>query len=165
MKKYYADKRSLKFLRAATLLIIACIIIALKYLLYYLEEHFPDYFSIPQITVPEIIIWAVIILLVTAYVIFLMIILPLWYRSVSYTVSAEEIVIRSGIFIKNTSCIKMSAVQYTTAVCMPLSKYTSFNFLFINAYGGRLVCTFLSSSDMEEIAKIIRQSLVSRGGL
>ena len=59
----------------------------------------------------------------------------------------------------------MSAVQYTTAVSMPLSKYTSFNFLFINAYGGRLVCTFLSSSDMEEIAKIIRQSLVSRGGL
>ena len=59
----------------------------------------------------------------------------------------------------------MSAVQYTTAVCMPLSKYTSFNFLFINAYGGRLVCTFLSSSDMEEIAKKIQQSLVSRGGL
>lgn len=165
MKKYYADKKSLKFLRATTFLIIACIIIALKYLLYYLEEHFPAYFSLPKITVPEIIIWAVIILLVTAYVVFLMIILPLWYRSVSYSVSAEEIVIRSGIFVKNTSCIKMSAVQYTTAVSMPLSKYTSFNFLFINAYGGRLVCPFLSSLDMEEIAKKIQQSLVSRGGL
>lgn len=165
MKKYYADKKSLKFLRALTLLIIAIIIIALKYLLYYLEDHFPDYFSIPQITIPEIIVWAVIILLVTAYVIFLMIILPLWYRSVSYTVSSEEIVICSGILTKNTSCIKMSAIQYTTSVSMPLSKYTSFNFLFINAYGGRLVCPFLSSLDMEEIAKKIRQSLVSRGGL
>lgn len=165
MKKYYADKKSLKFLRAATLLIIACIIIVLKYLLYYLEEHFPDYFSLPQITVPEIIVWAVIILLVTAYVFFLMIILPLWYRSVSYTVSSEEIVIRTGIFVKNTSCIKMSAVQYTTAVCMPLSKYTSFNFLFINAYGGRLVCPFLSAADMEEISKKIRHSIASRGGL
>lgn len=165
MKKYYADRKSLKFLRVFTFLLIICIITALKYLLNFLEAKYPDYFAIAKMTVPEIIIWIFIGLLVTAYVIFLMIILPLWYRSVSYTVSAEEIVIRSGIFIKNTSCIKMSAVQYTTSVCMPLSKYTSFNFLFINAYGGRLVCTFLSSSDMEEIAKKIQQSLVSRGGL
>ena len=165
MKKYYADRKSLKFLRAATLLLIVCIIIGLKYLLYYLQEHFPAYFSLPKITVPEIIIWAVIILLVTAYVIFLMIILPLWYRSVSYSVSADEIILHSGIFFKNTSYIKMSAVQYTTSISMPLSSYTSFNFLLINAYGGRLVCCFLSVSDMEEISKKIQHALSSRGGL
>lgn len=165
MKKYYADRKSLKFLRAATFLLIACIIIVLKYLLIYLEGRFPDYFALPKISVPEIIAWALVILLVTAYVIFLMIILPLWYRSVSYMVSSEEIIIRSGVFVRNTVCIKTSAVQYTTAVSLPLAKYTGFNFLFINAYGGRLLCYFLSSADMEEIDKKIRQAIVSRGGI
>ncbi len=165
MKKYYADKKSLKFLRVMTFLVISAIIIALKYLLDYLEQRFPDYFSLPKVTVPEIIIWAIVILLVTAYVIFLMIILPLWYRSVSYTVSADEIVIKTGIFVKNTCYIKMSSVQYTTAISMPFSEYTSFNFLLISAYGGRLICFFLSSSDMAEISRKIRQALSSRGGL
>ena len=165
MKKYYADKKSLKFLRVMTFFIISGIIIALKYLLDYLEERFPDYFSLPQITVPEIIIWAVVILLVTAYVVFLMIILPLWYRSVSYSVSADEIILKSGIFVKNTCYIKMSSVQYTTAISMPFSQYTSFNFLLISAYGGRLICFFLSHSDMAEITKKIQQSLSTRGGL
>ena len=165
MKKYYADRKSLKFLRVFTFLLIICIITALKYLLYFLEARYPDYFAIPKFTVPEIIIWILIGLLVTAYVIFLMIILPLWYRSVSYTLSADEIIIRSGVYFSNTVYVKMSSVQYTTTVSMPLSKYTSFNFLLINAYGGRLVMMFLSHSDMEEIHKKIRTYLSSRGGL
>jgi len=165
MKKYYADRKSLKFLRVFTFLLIIYIITALKYLLYFLEARYPDYFAIPKFTVPEIIIWILIGLLVTAYVIFLMIILPLWYRSVSYTLSADEIIIRSGVFFSNTVYVKMSSVQYTTTVSMPLSKYTSFNFLLINAYGGRLVMMFLSHSDMEEIHKKIRTYLSSRGGL
>ncbi len=165
MKKYYADKKSLKFLRVMTFLIISGIIIALNYLLEYLENRFPDYFSIPKVTIPEIIIWAIVILLLTAYVIFLMIILPLWYRSVSYEVSSDEVIIKSGIFVKNTCYIKMSSIQYTTAISMPLARYTSFNFLLISAYGGRLICFFLSSSDMAEISRKIQQALSSRGGL
>ncbi len=165
MKKYYADKKSLKFLRVVTFFIIVCIIIALKYLLYFLEARYPDYFAIAKFTVPEIIIWIFIGLLVTAYVVFLMIILPLWYRSVSYTLSSDEIVLRSGVFFHNTIYVKMSAVQYITTVSMPFSKHTSFNFLLINAYGGRLVMMFLSHSDMEEIYKKIQSYLSSRGGL
>lgn len=165
MKKYYADKKSLKFLRVMTFLIISGIIIALNYLLEYLENRFPDYFSIPKVTIPEIIIWAIVILLLTAYVIFLMIILPLWYRSVSYEVSSDEVIIKSGIFVKNTCYIKMSSIQYTTAISMPFARYTSFNFLLISAYGGRLICFFLSSSDMAEISRKIQQALSSRGGL
>ncbi len=165
MKKYYMDRRSLNFLRVFTFLIIICIIIGLKYLLYYLEGRYPEYFEPVKITVPEIIVWIFVILLVTAYVVFLMIILPLWYRSVSYTVSADEIVLRSGVFFKNTTYLKMSSVQYTATVSMPLSTYTSFNFLLINAYGGRLAMMFLSRSDMEEIHKKIQSYLRSRGGL
>ena len=165
MKKYYADKKSLNFLRVFTFIIIICIIIGLKYLLYYLEQRYPDYFLPMKFTVPEKIIWIFIALLITAYVVFLIIILPLWYRTVCYTVSADEIVLRSGLFFQNTTYIKMSSVQYTTAIRMPLSKYTSFNFLLINAYGGRLMMSFLSHSDLTEIDKKIQQNLRSRGGL
>jgi len=165
MKKYYADRKSLKFLRVFTFLLIICIIIALKYLLYFLEAKFPDYFAIAKVTVPEIIVWIFAALLVTAYVVFLLIILPLWYRSVSYTLSSDEIIIRSGVFMNTSTYVKMSAVQYITTVSMPFSRYTSFNFLLINAYGGQLAMMFLSRSDMEDIYKKIQSYLSSRGGL
>lgn len=165
MKKYYADKKSLNFLRVVTFFIIIGIIIGLKYLLYYLENRFPDYFLPVKVTVPEIIVWIFIALLVAVYVIFLLLILPLWYRSVYYIVSDDEIVIHSGIFFKNTIYVKIAAVQYVTELRMPFSKHTSFNFLLINAYGGRLIMMFLSLSDLEEIHKKIQMFLRSRGGL
>ncbi len=165
MKKYYADRKSLKFLRVFTFLLIICIIIALKYLLYFLEAKYPDYFALAKVTVPEIIVWIFAALLVTAYVVFLLIILPLWYRSVSYTLSSDEIIIRSGVFMNTATYVKMSAVQYITTVSLPFSRYTSFNFLLINAYGGQLAMMFLSRSDMEDIYKKVQSYLSSRGGL
>jgi len=165
MKKYYADKKSLNFLRVITFIIIICITTALKYLLYYLEQRYPDYYLPSRFTVPEIIVWIIIAVLITAYVVFLFIILPMWYRSVCYIVSADEIFIRSGVLFKNTTYVKISAVQYTATVKCPLSKYTSFNFLLINAYGGRLAMMFLSTSDLEKISKNIQTYLRDRGGL
>ena len=77
MKKYYADKKSLNFLRVITFIIIICITTALKYLLYYLEQRYPDYYLPSRFTVPEIIVWIIIAVLITAYVVFLFIILPM----------------------------------------------------------------------------------------
>lgn len=165
MKKYYADKKSLNFLRVFTFVIIIGIIIALKYLQYYLERRYPDYYLPAKITVPEIIIWTAIVFLITAYVIFLFIILPMWYRSVCYMISPTDIIIKSGVIFKNTTYVKISTVQYTATVKCPLSKHTSFNFLLINAYGGRLAMMFLSNSDLEEIGRKIQTSLRDRGGL
>lgn len=165
MKKYYADKRSLNFLRVVIFLIIICITIAIKYLLYYLEGRYPEYYLPTKFTVPEIIAWILIAVLITAYVVFLFIILPMWYRSVCYIVSADEIIIKSGVIFSSTTYVKISSVQYTTTVKCPLSKYTSFNFLLINAYGGRLIMMFLSSSDLEKINRKIQSYLKDRGGL
>lgn len=165
MKKYYMDKKSVNFLRVVIFVIINCITIAIKYLLYYFERQYPEYYLPTKFTVPEIIDWILIAVLITAYVVFLFIILPMWYRSVCYVVSADEIIIRSGIIFSNTTYVKISSVQYTATVKCPLSKHTSFNFLLINAYGGRLILTFLSSSDMEKINKKIQSYLRDRGGL
>lgn len=165
MKKYYMDKKSLNFLRVVTFIIIICITIALKYLLYYLEKHYPEYYLPTKFTIPEIIVWILIAVLITAYVVFLFIILPMWYRSVCFVVSTDEIIIRSGAIFSNTTYVKISSIQYTATVKCPLSKYTSFNFLLINAYGGRLIMMFLSSSDLEKINRKIQSYLKDRGGL
>ena len=165
MKKNYADKKSLNFLRVVTFVIIICIIVALKYLMYYMEQRYPEYYLPTKFTVPEIIVWIIIAALITAYVVFLFIILPMWYSSVCYMVSSDEIVIRSGVIFKNTTYVKTDSVQYTAMVKCPLSKHTSFNFLLINAYGGKLAMMFLSSSELEEINKKIQSCLKEEGGL
>ena len=163
MKKYKSDNSSIKFLRVFIIVIIICIIIAIKYLLYYIERS-DKYFTIES-NAPEIIGWIFIAALITAYVVFLFIILPMWYRSVYYVITPDEIIIKSGAIFKNTTYIKISTVQYISTVKCPLSEYTSFNFLLINAYGGRLAMMFLSVSDLEEISKKIQSYLRDRGGL
>lgn len=165
MKKYYADKTSLKFLQVIIMLMIICIIIGLKYLLYYFERRYSDYYLSTRFTVSEVIIWILIAALITGYVVFLFIILPMWYRSVSYAIGPDEIIISSGVIFRNTTYVKIASVQYTATVKCPLSAYTSFNFLLINAYGGRLALMFLSLSSLEEIDKKIQLYLRDRGGL
>lgn len=160
MKKYNADIKSLNFLRVFIFILTICIILLLKYLSYYFVSRYQTCFYFIEIAARILSI-----LLLTAYVVFVLIILPLWYRSVSYTLTPDEIILRSGIVFKNTTYIKMSSVQYITTVMMPFSRQTSFNFLLINAYGGIRSCVFLSVSDMEEISKKIQFYLSSRGGI
>lgn len=165
MKKYYADKKSLKFLRVVTLVIMICIIILIKYSLYYIKRRFSEIYNQSNTVDYEIMVWVLVAALITAYVVFLFIILPMWYRSVSYVITQDEIIISSGVIFRNKTYVKISSVQYTATVRCPLSNQTSFNFLLINAYGGRLVMMFLSSSDMEKINNKIQSYLKDRGGL
>ncbi len=165
MKKYYADKKSLNFLRVTVFIILIGLILGLKYLLYYIENKFPQLVLKPEISVPAIVIWSLMAALAIAYVVIIIIILPMWYNSLCYMVSNEEIIINAGIFMKNKQYMKISSVQYTTVLSMPLSKFTSFNFLVISAHGGRLMCMFLSQKDADEMAAKIQSALKSRGGL
>lgn len=165
MKKYYTDKKSLTFLRVVTLIIIICIIYGLKYLMYYLRQKYPKYFVTINVTIPEIVVWSLIAIFVIAYVLFILIILPLWYTTVSYALTDEEIIAKYGLFAKVRQYMKLSAVQYITRLSFPFSKYTSFNFIFVNALGGRLVLMFLSDKDAKEIALQIDRYLKSRAGL
>jgi membrane protein YdbS with pleckstrin-like domain len=165
MKKYYTDKKSLIFLRVVTLIIIICIICGLKFLMYYFQQKYPNYFITIDITIPEIVVWSLIAVFVTAYVLFILIILPLWYTTVSYALTDEEIIAKYGLFAKVRQYMKLSAVQYITRLSFPFSKYTSFNFIFVNALGGRLVLMFLSDKDANEITSQIDKYLKSRAGL
>lgn len=155
MKKYYADKRSLNILRVILFVILIVINIALKYLLYILEMRYPEYFAQAKSTVPEIIIWGIMIAIVVIYVLYILIYLPILYNSINYFIGKNDISSVSGVFFKTKRYMKMTSIQYVTKITTPLSKYTGLNFLVISAHGGRILFTFLSKSDAEEISSYI----------
>lgn len=162
MKKYYADRKSLNLLRVVVFVLLVAIIFGLKYLLFWLEQKYPDYFIPVETTIPEIIIWSVIILLAAAYVLYILIYLPLWYNSINYYVSDSDLVSVSGIFMKSRKYMRLSSVLYVTAISAPFAKYTSFNFLVMSAHGGRMMFMFLSKSDMDEISAFILKDIRNR---
>ncbi len=165
MKKYFADKHCIIYLRVLSFILILCLIGILNYGLDYIKEKFPQYFLSAEISVPEIVVWAVIIVFIIAYVLFLVIILPLWLATLSYIIYTDEIEVRYGLWSKNRKYMKLSAIQYTTKVSFPLSKFTCLNFVFLHALGGRLSLMFLNDRDAEKIVKKIDNYILSRGGL
>lgn len=155
MKKYYADKRSLNILRVITFILLIVINICLKYLLYMLEMRYPEYFAQAKSTIPEIIIWGIMIAVIIIYVLYILIYLPVLYNSINYYVGKNDIASISGVLFKSKRYMKMSSIQYVTKITTPLSKYTGLNFIVISAHGGRMAFTFLSKSDADEITSYI----------
>jgi len=156
LKQYYSDKRTLNILNVINILLFICIIIGLIYKMYSIKELF---------RVTELIVEIVVFTLITAYAILAFVMLPIWYRSLCYCVSSEEIIIYSGVIVKRTTYIKTDLIQYTTVVKSPACFGANFNFLLMNVCGKRLVMKFLSLQDMEEINKIIQSKLESKGSL
>lgn len=162
MKRYYADRNSLNVLRVISLILLIVIGIVLKYVLYILEERFPDYFAIKENTVAEIIIWSLMALFAVIYILYILIFLPLWYNNARYYVTDKDIVARTGVLVKNVQYMKLSAVQYTTKISAPFSRHSGFNFIVFNGYGGRMMFTFLSQTDSDEITSYVRQNIEKR---
>lgn len=147
MNKYYSDKTILKILIVINVIMLICIIIALIYKLYYKNT----YNAVVE-PIPERVTFALII--VYAFLAFVM--LPIWYCSLNYSVSHEEIIIQSGVFIKKVIRLRTSDVQYVTIVKCRILPKVNLNILLMNVYGKMLVMRFLSSDDLEEIVRIIR---------
>lgn len=162
MKKYYADRNSLNILRVLSLILLIVIGIVLKYVLYILQKRYPDYFAIEGNTVAEVIIWSIMILFTAVYILYILILLPLWYNNARYYVTDKDIIARTGVLVKNVQYMKLSAVQYTTKISAPLGRHTGFNFIMFNGYGGRMMFIFLSQKDADEITKTVRRSIVKR---
>lgn len=162
MKKYYADRNSLNILRVLSLILLIVIGIVLKYVLYILQKRYPDYFAIEGNTVAELIIWSLMIIFTAIYIVYILILLPLWYNNARYYVTEKDIIARTGVLVKNVQYMKLSAVQYTTKISAPLGRRMGFNFVIFNGYGGRLTFMFLSQKDADEITKKVRRSIVQK---
>lgn len=147
MNKYYSDKKVLKILFVINVMLLICIIIALIYKMYYKST----YNAVVE-PIPERVTFALIIV----YAVLAFVMLPIWYHSLNYSVSHEEIIIQSGVFIKKVIRLRTSAVQYVTIVKCRILPKVNLNILLMSVYGKMLVMRFLSSDDLEEIVRIVR---------
>lgn len=145
MKKYYADKNSMNLMRIA-LLIVALLLIGAVY--YFLFDRF--------VLAAKIAITAI----ASIYAAAALIILPVWYKSVSCCVSSETVSICTGIFIKSNMLVRVSSIQHVILVTTPFSKYTGMNFVTLNFLGGFAVLPFLSHSDALEIYSKIQRAII-----
>lgn len=157
MKKYYADRKSLNILRVLAFLLLIVIGIALKYVLYITEKKFPEYFS-SGVNAVEIVVWCIAGAFALVYILYILIILPLWYNNARYYVTDKDIIARTGVLVKNKQYMKLSAIQYTTRISAPLGRKSGFNFIIFNGYGGRLIFTFLSKNDADDITRLIQKN-------
>ncbi|MDE7293367.1 MAG: PH domain-containing protein [Oscillospiraceae bacterium] len=166
-KTYYSAPKGRVFLSAAAFLITIGAMIALNVLRLYLVDRFGPYINeisgLP-ITAPAEpvmpfsakVVSAIMIIVAALYVIFIVILLPMWYKSFKFVVNEKEIISYSGIFSRTFRIMKLSAVQHVSRISLPLSRITCFNFVSVNALGGRLVFMFLSEKDCAEIMKMFR---------
>lgn len=146
MKRYLADRTSLNIIRLVILIIMAVIILASYYYLSFIP----------------VLMWIIIILSALTGIFIGSIYLPLYFKSAGYYINADKIVKKTGVFIKTNQCMKVSSIQYITSLTTPFSMHTGFNFIILNAFGGKLILPFLSKRDMEEINSFIFDKIKSR---
>ena len=146
MKRYLADKTSLNIMRLVILILTTVII----FLSYYYLDFLPWLMWIISIAAA-----AVGIFTVSFY-------LPMYFKSAGYYINSDKIVKKTGVFIKVNQCMRVESVQYITSVTTPFSKLTGFNFIILNAFGGKLILAFLSKKDMQEIHSFIFSKIKKR---
>lgn len=134
MKNYLPDKNCLVTLRIIITFISMILLIAVRY------------FITAKILVILIstIIGAGAFFIMFAY-------LPLFIKSVRYTVTENEIIKSSGVVMKFHQSVHYSSIQYTNIITTPFSQYTGLNFIICFVYGGQLRLMFLNHKDAREI--------------
>jgi len=143
MKKYYPNKTALKMLKILFFLVALILTCVAKLYL----------------SVYPMIMFLVIGLFWTLFVLVALISLPIFFSKTYYFVSTNEVAKQSGIFFESNQLMRVSSIQYISTVATPLSKYTGFNFIKLNALGGYLVLLFLSKSDADDMTATISASL------
>ena len=157
MRVYHSDHRGRHFISLAAFLLTIVILLILNVLRLYVREKYPQY--LPDMTIvkslPEKVISALMIVLAAVYLVFIVIILPIWYKTFKYVINNGKITSYSGLFSRSYRIMRISSIQHASVLSMPMSKYTSFNFISLNALGGNMLMLFLSDKDCMEILKLV----------
>lgn len=144
MKQYYASRRAQHILQVSVPVLALLLIGFMWYFLPFLYRW---------------LLWALSILLGGAAAVVSVVILPLWFDSVSYVVSDTHIIKRSGFVFMREQIMRTDALQYWGAISSPAPEKTGLGFLPLHAYGGSMVLVFLNGRDMEEIQAFLRQKV------
>ena len=96
MKQYTADRQAQRVLQAATPMAAAILL----FLIWYFLAILPDW-----------LLWTLTVLLLLAAILMAVLLIPMWFNTVSYTVSATHITKRCGIiFLRATAGVLNSNV-------------------------------------------------------
>lgn len=155
-RNYSSDPNGRKFISVTAFLLTIVLLVLLNILRLYAMDKFPQYMPDTQ-ALPVRVISALMIIFAAIYVVFIVILLPMWYKSIRYVITDDEIISYTGIFTRTYRIMKISSVQHAVRVSLPLSKYTGFNFIFLNALGSNMPILFLSDRDCTEILELFRK--------
>ncbi len=142
MIKYKSDNNIYKILFVISIIGLFCIIAFIIYLKYLLCSKCGIDESLAAILAAVII---------TAYVGWAFVILPMWYRSLFCLVSDEGIELHSGVLFEKISYVRFSKIQYTEREIWTIFPKNNVNNLLIQVGGKRLKMKFLSLSDLSEL--------------
>lgn len=103
----------------------------------------------------SVIFWYVMLFIIILSFLVMLIVIPLFFSQSMYSVSNNELICKTGVFIFKRQYMKLASVKSVTAIVTPLSRATGLNFLIINALGSQMVFMFLSRNDLNEITRRI----------
>ena len=108
--------------------------------------------------------YAMLIIIILTFLV-LMIVVPLFFSQSRYSVSRNEIICKTGVFIFKRQFMKMSSVRSFTSIVTPLSGATGLNFLIIHSLGSQMVLLFLNKKDLLEITSRLDNLIRKEDGL
>ncbi|MBQ5332070.1 MAG: PH domain-containing protein [Oscillospiraceae bacterium] len=154
-RNFSSDPKGRRFISLAAFVLTILLLVLLNILRLYAKDKFPQYMPDTP-AMPVRVISALMIIAAAVYVVFIVILLPMWYKSLRYVINEREIISYSGIFSRTYRIMKLSSVQHAVRVSAPLSGYTGFNFIILKALGGNMPILFLSDKDCGEILELFR---------
>ena len=135
-KKYRPDPHAKYTLQLLSLPLILILIAAIRYVLAF---------------IPTNIVNSICLLFLLISFLCIFILLPLWFRNTSYTITEQDIISVTGIFIHREKRMRLRALQCSTIIQMPFCQYTGMIFLPLHAYGGTMLLLFLKKQDAAEL--------------
>lgn len=90
------------------------------------------------------------------------VLIPLYFKHSSISVSSEEIIQTSGMLTLKSEYMPMESVKSVTTITTPFSRITGLNFMIINALGSKIILYFMRKSDCIEATKYINEIIKSR---
>lgn len=146
MKQYFADRHAQYTLQVLTPIVALILIILIWYFLAFL---------------PHWILWTLTFSLTAIAIALSTLLLPMWFCTVSYTVSATHITKKSGIFFIQEQTMRTQSLQFSSIFRMPFSEKTGMNCIPLHAYGGTIYLAFLSQKDANEIRQFLQKTVYS----
>ena len=136
MKQYTADKHAQYTLQIAAPVVSAVLIGLIWYFLAVL---------------PHWMLWTLTVIVAAAAVLLSTLLLPMWFCTIVYSVSATHITRKCGIFFVQEQTMRTQALQFSSIFRAPFSEKTGMNFIL----------AFLSRSDAEEIQAFLQKTVYS----